>query len=116
MTKETLQQRYEFYLGAYRESDAMQRERVLQGIVTKDIISTLPSGESHGLGALLQHIEQFQRERPGAHFESGKLSFHHDQFLVEITLQDAAGMTLASAHTYGRLDEGGLITHLVGFF
>ena len=50
------------------------------------------------------------------YFESNKVSFHHPQFLVDVTLHDANGMIVASVHVYGRLDEQDSITHLTGFF
>jgi hypothetical protein len=52
---------------------------------TDEVISINPDGESHGFGNLVEHIEQFQKQKPGAYFKSNKLIAHHDQFLMEWT-------------------------------
>ena len=82
---------------------------------TDEVISINPDGESHGFGNLVEHIEQFQKQKPGAYFKSNKLIAHHDQFLSEWTMYSKDGLAVATAHTYGRFDEKGLITYLIGF-
>jgi hypothetical protein len=113
---DTLQQIYNSYLGAYSDIEPTERERLLRQSVTDDVISINPEGESHGIGDLVKHIEQFQKQKPGARFKSNKLIAHHDQFLSEWTMYCKDGSAVATAHTYGRFDEKGLITYLIGFF
>jgi hypothetical protein len=67
MTRDTLQQTYNSYLGAYSDIGATERKRQLQQSVADDVISINPDGESRGFENLVEHIEQFQkqkRERP----------------------------------------------------
>ena len=116
MTKDTLQQTYNSYLGAYSDIGATERKRLLQQSVTDDVISVNPNGESRGLDNLVEHIEQFQKQKTGATFKSNKLIAHHDQFLSEWTMYGKDGSAAATAHTYGRFNEQGLITYLIGFF
>ena len=116
MTKEIFQDTYNSYLSAYGDIGSSERERVLRQCVTDDVVSILPNEENHGLIKLLQHIEQFQQKRPGSYFKSNKLSIHHAQFLAELTLYSKDGSAIATAHTYGRCNEQGLITYLIGFF
>lgn len=116
MTKDNLQQTYNSYLGAYSDIEPTERERLLRQSVTDDIISVSPDGESRGFGNLVEHIEQFQKQKPGAYFMSNKLIAHRDQFLSEWTMFSKDGSPAATAHTYGRFNEQGLLTYLIGFF
>ena len=116
MSAYNLQQTYKSYLRAYSDVEPTEREHLLRESVTDDVISINPEGESRGIGELVKHIEQFQKQKPGATFKSNKLIAHHDQFLSEWTMYSKDGTAAATAHTYGRFDEKGLITYLIGFF
>ncbi len=116
MTNDTLQQTYNSYLDAYNDIAVDERGRLLRQSVTDDVVFTNPSGESQGFGKLMEHIEEFQKQRKGASFKSNKLLAHHGQFLSEWTMYDKDGSALATAHTYGRFNEQGLLTYLIGFF
>jgi len=116
MSADHLQETYKSYLGAYSDVEPTEREHLLRESVTDDVISINPEGESRGIGELVKHIEQFQKQKPGAHFQSNQLLSHHDQFLAEWTMYSNDGAAVATAHTYGRFDEIGLITYLIGFF
>jgi hypothetical protein len=116
MPNDTLQQTCDSYLEAYNDIAANERERLLRLSVTDDIVSSNPNGESNGLVSLMEHIEQFQKQQPGASFKSSKLLAHHGQFLSEWTMFSKDGSALATAHSYGRINEQGLITYIIGFF
>ena len=116
MNNKTFQQAYDRYLAAYSDIEPAERERLLRRSVSEDILSVNPEGESHGISSLLAHIEGFQKQNPGYRFESNKLISHHDQFLSEWTLHNKDNFALATAYTYGRFDEHGRITYLIGFF
>ena len=116
MTNDALQRTYNSYLDAYSDIEPVERERLLRQSVTDDVLSINPNGESHSLGNLMEHIEQFQKQRPGAYFKSNKLLAHHEQFLSEWTIYSKDGSAVATAHTYGRFNGKGLITYLIGFF
>ena len=81
------------------------RERLLRQSVTDDVVPSNPNGEIHGLESMMDPIEQFQREQPGASFKSNKLLAHHGQFLSEWTMSGKDGSALATAHSYGRFNE-----------
>jgi len=86
MPNDALQQTYNSYLDAYNDIAPNERERLLRLSVSDDIVSTNPNGESHGLESLMDHIAQFQKEKPGASFKSKKLLAHHGHFLSEWTM------------------------------
>jgi hypothetical protein len=113
---DTLQHTYSSYLGAYSDIAPTERQSLLRQSVIDDVISINPEGESYGIVDLVKHIEQFQKQRPGAHFKSNKLIAHHDQFLSEWTMYSKDGSAVATAQTYGCLNEKGIITYLIGFF
>ncbi len=116
MNNEILQQTYNFYLDAFSDIAADKRERLLRQSVTDDVVFTNPKGGGQGFVSLLEHVEQFQRQSPGASFRSNKLLAHHGQFLSEWTMYKKDGSEFATAHTYGRFNEQGLLTYLIGFF
>jgi NAD(P)-dependent dehydrogenase (short-subunit alcohol dehydrogenase family) len=84
MSADNLQQTYKSYLRAYSDVEPTEREHLLRESVTDDVISINPEGESRGIGELVKHIEQFQKQKPGAHFQSNQLLSHHDQLVDEI--------------------------------
>ncbi len=116
MTSEAVRRTYEGYLRAYGDIAPSERDRLLRHSVTDDVVSINPEGESRGISALIKHIEAFQKQKPGAYFTSNKLIIHHEQFLSEWTMFSKEGSSVATAHTYGRFSQQGLITYLIGFF
>lgn len=116
MSADNLQQTYNYYLRAYSDVAPTEREHLIRESVTDDVISINPEGESRSIGELVKHIEQFQKQKPGAHFQSNQLLAHHDQFLAKWTMYSKDGTAVATAHTYGRFNNKGLITYLIGFF
>lgn len=116
MTNDMLQLTYDSYLGAYKDITVDERVRLLRQSVTEDVLFTNPNSEGQGFDRLMEHIAEFQRQRPGASFKSNKLFSHHNQFLSDWTMYDKDGSAIAAAHSYGRVNDEGLITYLIGFF
>ena len=116
MTKDITQANYEAYLKTYNVAESDERQRIIRSLVTEDVTSVLPNGESHGIEELLTHVEAFGLQRPGAYFTLEALSFHHNQFLAEVRLHAADGSDLATARTYGKVTDDGLFASFVGFF
>jgi len=83
MPNDTLQQTYNSYLDAYNDIAVDERERLLRQSVAEDIVFTNPNAEGQGFGKLMEHIEQFQKQRKGASLKSNKLLAHHGHFLSE---------------------------------
>ncbi len=116
MTNATAEQIWTSYLDAYSNVSIEKRKRLLRQTVSDDIVSTNPSEEIHGLESLRAHIEQFQQRLPGAYFKLNRLFVHHGQVLSEWTLYKSDHTALRTAHTYGRFNSEGRLTHLTGFF
>jgi hypothetical protein len=116
MTLENLQQLWKSYQDAYADIPLVQREHLLRQSVADDVLFTSPIVEGYGLGNLLEHIAQFQKQFPGARFQSNKLFTHHGQLLSEWTMYNKDGSEFITAHSYARFDERGLLTHLAGFW
>lgn len=116
MSNDTLQETYNSYLNAFSDVAIDERERLLRQSVTDDVAFMNPKGSSQGFGELVAHIEQFQKQNPWGYFLNKKLIAHHGQFLSEWTMYKKDGSEFATAHTYGRFNDEGLITDLIGFF
>jgi hypothetical protein len=116
MTTDSLQKIWNAYLNTYSDIAASERERLLRQSVTDDVVFTGPNEEGQGFGNLVEHIGQFQKQSPGAHFESNELLIQHGQLLSEWTLYKKDGAKIATGHTYARFNAQGRLTHLAGFF
>ena len=117
MTNDSLQQLWKSYLDAYADIPAAERERLLRQSVADDIVFSNPTGEEgQGFGNLVEHVSQFQKTNPGGYFTNNELFTHHHQLLSEWTMHKKDGSTLATAHTYARFNDQGLLTHTTGFW
>jgi hypothetical protein len=50
-----------------------ERERLLEGSVSEDVIFTNPGGDGKSRVGLIAHIEKLQKANPGAYFSTEKL-------------------------------------------
>jgi len=116
MTKDAVEQVWNAYLEAYGDVSTEDRRRLLTESVSKDVLSTNPGDETHGLENLMAHVVQFQNRLPGSYFKINSLKFHHEQVLTEWTLYKADGTPVTTAHTYGVFNEQNRLKKLIGFF
>jgi hypothetical protein len=116
MTKEAVERVWNAYLKAYGDVTPEDRRRLLTESISEDVLSTNPGDEAHGLEALIEHVEQFQKRLPGSYFTINSLKFHHEQVLAEWTLYKADRTAVTTAHTYGVFNDAGLLKKLIGFF
>lgn len=116
MKKDAVEQVWNAYLEAYGDVSIEDRKRLLGESVSDDVVSENPSDETHGIDALIAHVERFQQRLPGSYFKINSLKFHHEQVLTEWTLLKADGTVVTTAHTYGVFNDQGRLKKLIGFF
>lgn len=116
MKRDAVERVWNAYLEAYGNVSAEERKRLLAGSVSDDVISENPGNETHGIDALIAHVEQFQQRLPGSYFKINSLKFHHEQVLTEWTLYKADGTVVTTAHTYGVFNDQAHLKKLIGFF
>ncbi len=116
MTDIQLQVTFEAYLNAFAATTPAEQERLLRSSVADNVVYTNPGVQGEGLQNLLKHIDLFQRRFPGHHFRVNWFRQQHGQLLSEWTQVGKDGEDLVTAHSYGRLNELGLIAHLAGFW
>ncbi len=116
MTENDLRNIFASYLEAFATPSPAEQERLLRASVADDVVYTNPGVAGSGLRNLLSHIAAFQRRFPGGRFRMNWLRHQHGQILSEWTQLDQEGAELVTAHSYARLDEGGRIAHLAGFW
>ena len=116
MTNMELQKIFEAYLDAFAATSVAEQERLLRSSVAEDVVYTNPGVEGQGLRNLLKHISVFQERFPGHRFRVNWFRQQHGQLLSEWTQVGQAGEDRVTAHSYGRLNELGRITHLAGFW
>ncbi len=116
MTDTQFQGIFEAYLDAFAATSLADQERLLHSSVAEDVMYTNPGVEGRGLQNLLKHIGVFQKRFPGHRFRLNWFRQQHGQMLAEWTQVDNDGRELVTAHSYGRLNELGVIAHLAGFW
>ena len=116
MTEDDLRNTFGNYLAAFASPSPAEQERLLRASVAEDVVYTNPGVAGCGLRNLLSHIGTFQGRFPGGRFRLNWLRHQHGQVLSEWTQLDHEGSELVTAHSYARLDEGGRIAHLAGFW
>jgi len=84
--------------------------------VEEEVAFSNPDTQGKGLGDLTVHIEDFQRQFPGAWFRGNKLIVHHGQLLAEWTMFNGDGTEFLTGNSYARFDETGMLTELAGFW
>jgi hypothetical protein len=116
MTDDELRTIFGNYLGAFATTSPAEQERLLHSSVADDVVYTNPGVEGCGVRNLLAHIDVFQKRFPLGRFRMNWLRQQHGQLLAEWTQLNENGSELITAHSYARLNEEGLITHLAGFW
>ena len=116
MNEDELQRTFQGYLDAFAAQSPGEQERLLRSSVAEDVVYTNPGVEGRGLQNLLKHISVFQERFPGQHFRVNWFRQQHGQLLSEWTQVGPNGEHLVTAHSYGRLNEFGRISHLAGFW
>lgn len=115
-TDAKLRATFESYLGAFYETSAVERERIVRANVAEDVAFSNPGADGRGLDTLLGHIARFQERFPGGRFEINWFRQQHGQVLAEWTQYNADGSVFLTANSYARVGEDGRITHFAGFW
>ncbi|HEY0255638.1 MAG TPA: nuclear transport factor 2 family protein [Kofleriaceae bacterium] len=107
---------FENYLGAFSASSPAEQERLLRSSLADDVTFTNPGVDGRGIRSLVNHIAGFQRRFPGGRFQLRWIREQHEQLLAEWVQLDRDGAELVTAHSYARLNEQGVVSHLAGFW
>lgn len=116
MTEEKLEQLWNSYQGAWADISSDERERLLRASVTEDVVFTSPNVNGKKIDDLVTHLEDFQRQFPGAYFRSSSLIQQNNQLFAAWTMFNQDGSEFLTGHSYAQLSDGGLLKHLAGFW
>ncbi len=116
MDKEKCTKQWDQYLTAYGPTSSEERDLLLNGSVSDDLVFMNPGGEGRTRAGLIAHIEDFQKKMSGSNFTTEKLLFHHDQFMAIWSMQNKDNHKVATGYNFVRLDENGLFCFMAGFF
>lgn len=104
------------YQDAWANISAEEREKLLCRAVVEDCTFSSPQAEGHGRQQLITHIEEFQKQYPGASFKTHKLIVHHGQLLAEWMMYDGNGAEFLPGTSYARIGTAGQLIALTGFW
>jgi hypothetical protein len=116
MDTETMEQRWNAYMAAFGATAEDERERLLEGSVSEDVIFSNPRGEGKSRAGLVAHIEKFQRANPGAYFSTDKLYAQPDKLLAMWSMYRQDGTKVATGYNFVRADPDGRFSYMAGFF
>ena len=116
MTDQTHELIWKTYQDAWADIPAAERQQLLHQSVAQDCTFTSPTSDGKGLQELTATIEQFQKQFPGATFQTHKMIQHHQQALAEWIMYDKQGIEFLAGKSYARLNSDNRLFALVGFW
>ena len=115
MNTETLEQNWNSYMAAFGAIAEDERERLLEGSVSEDVIFTNPGGDGKSRAGLIAHIEKFQKANPGAYFSTEKLYAQADKLLAIWSMYKQDGTKVATGYNFVRPNQDGRFSYMAGF-
>ncbi len=105
------------YTAAWREPDRALRQELLACIWAEDGTYSDPTAQVEGRQALVDHIEGFLAQFPGAHFVvTSRIDTHHQRLRFTWRMMLADGTVFADGIDFGELSPDGKLRQIVGFF
>jgi SnoaL-like domain len=106
------------YNRAWSEPNYALRQKLLEQIWAEDGTYTDPTAHVAGRKALVDHIEAFFAQLPGAHFVvTSGIDSHHGKFRFTWRMVLADGKVALEGIDFGELNSDGSKLHrIVGFF
>ena len=102
---------------AWREPDRVLRQKFLDQIWAEDGTYTDPTAHVPGRKALVDHIDGFFAQFPGAHFVvTSGIDTHHQNLRFTWRMLLADGSVAVEGIDFGELSPDGKLQGIVGFF
>jgi hypothetical protein len=114
MTNLKALQVYQSYVEAWRPIPDEQRKKILAEVLEENVEYLVP-GYVGGTSAVIEDMERFQKQYPGAHFEVENVSTHHEVALFKWVLVLADGKVTVKGHDCIRFSPAGKIGSLITF-
>ena len=116
MSSNTHEAQWQAYSEAWAHITPEKRKELLSPVISEDCSFADPDTEVHGLDAFIVHIEKFQRDYPGAYFETRKFIEHHGQSVAGWIMRGKDGAEFLPGTSVARYGEDGRMTHIAGFW
>jgi hypothetical protein len=105
------------YSGAWCEPDRARRQQLLERVWAEHGTYTDPTTHVAGRAGLVEHIDEFCHQFPGARIElTSGVDMHHENFRFTWCMRLADGNVLVEGTDFGRLSPDGKLDRIVGFF
>ena len=106
---------YNKYLTGWNSGSDDVQKKVIAEVTTDSIEYRTRNHEMGGRAAIIEDIATFHKKFPGAHFETGDVSTHHDVALLTWVLVQADGKVFAQGHDQLRVSAEGKISSIITF-
>lgn len=107
---------YETYLGAWNANSLERRLHIAAETLAENIeYQTVRHDWCTGRAQVIDDMATFNTKFPGAHFEIGDVSTHHDVALVTWVIIQADGKEFARGHDQLTVDGDGRIAKIITF-
>ena len=116
MIDDSMAQRWTSYMGAFAAATDHERERLLEGSVSEDVVFTNPGSEGRGRAGLSAHIQHFQAANPGAYFNTERLFEQKNTLLAIWSMYKQDGTKVATGYNFVTPHSDGLFAYMAGFF
>ncbi len=105
------------YIGAWSEPDRVRRQQLLDRVWTAEGTYTDPTAHVEGREALVDHIDKFFKQFPGARLAlTSDIDTHHQKLRFTWRMLLADGSVFVEGTDFGELSADGRLERIVGFF
>ena len=116
MSNHTHEAQWEKYTAAWGAITPEERRNLLDQSVSANCCFADPDTEGSGLEAFTAHIENFQKQYPGAYFETRRFIEHHGQSVADWMMHNKDGSDFLPGTSVARYGEDGTLTNVAGFW
>ena len=107
---------WKIYQDAWADISADTRKQLISESVAEGCHFADPNSELASVGALIAHIEEFQKAYPGAYFVTHKFMEHHGQSIAEWMMYAKDGSEFLPGTSVARYGADGRLTDLAGYW
>jgi SnoaL-like domain len=107
---------WDLYSNAWKAPSLAAKREALAASTETTCVYRDPLKEGTGHGELLEYMQAFNHQRPGAFFVTHHFQAHHRRSIARWHMVDATGAVLGEGVSYGEYAASGKLVAMTGFF
>lgn len=116
MTPEAMHTTWMTYSKVWTDLPPAERAVLMRETLAQEVSYAGPDNSGSGIETFTAVLESFQRQFPGAWFQTSQFIAHHDQALAQWTMHGPDSAVLLTGSTCIGFNDQGLIDRLTGFW